>query len=89
MRDDLGEPVLGVVVRLVDPTSGLELGRATTDEDGRYRVEGVRPGDVLVLATPPPRLAQLLAPAQVASDIRRGLVTREVVVRFDRREPQN
>jgi hypothetical protein len=39
---------------------------------------------VIVGATPPDALAALLAPLRERSDIKRGQVTRDVQLRFDR-----
>ncbi|MFY0535340.1 hypothetical protein [Nannocystis pusilla] len=60
------------------------LAETTTDTEGRWSIEGLPEGDVTVEAIPPPGLAELLAPVTLQTDVRRGHVTREVDLRFDR-----
>jgi hypothetical protein len=50
-----GEPAAGAEVTVLDnggagPLAGLELPRATADEQGEYRLEGIAPGDRAVRA---------------------------------------
>lgn len=84
VMDERGEPVGGaqIVVRTGDGEA--VLAEAWTTADGHWSVPDLPEGDVLVEAIPPPALAQILAPVTVESDVRRGHVTREVDLRFDR-----
>jgi len=70
-----------VVVRSRD---GQVLADTRTTADGRWSVPDLPEGDVTVEAVPPTALAAILAPVTVESDVRRGHVTREVDLRFDR-----
>ena len=83
ITDERGEPVGGarVVVRSRD---GQVLADTRTTADGRWSVPDLPEGDVTVEAVPPTALAAILAPVTVESDVRRGHVTREVDLRFDR-----
>jgi hypothetical protein len=81
--DDIGDPVVGAIIQ-VRSRSGTILGEARSDGSGRWRVDGVRPGDVIVRADPPPALSAVLAPARGESDVLRGEVTTDVRLRFDR-----
>jgi protocatechuate 3,4-dioxygenase beta subunit len=82
--DERGEPVAGarLIVRTRD--GNTVLAETTTDTEGRWSVEGLPEGYVSVEAIPPPGLADLLAPVTLQTDVRRGHVTREVDLRFDR-----
>ncbi|HEY8375448.1 MAG TPA: carboxypeptidase-like regulatory domain-containing protein, partial [Nannocystis sp.] len=82
--DERGEPVAGarVIVRTRDGSA--VLAETTTDTEGRWSVEGLAEGKLEVEAIPPPELAELLAPVRLQTDVRRGHVTREVDLRFDR-----
>ncbi|MDC0670865.1 carboxypeptidase-like regulatory domain-containing protein [Nannocystis radixulma] len=84
VTDERGEPVGGarLIVRTRDGST--VLAETTTDTEGRWSVEGLPEGDVSVEAIPPPGLAELLAPVTLRTDVRRGHVTREVDLRFDR-----
>jgi hypothetical protein len=83
VTDERGEPVGGarVVVRSRD---GQVLADTKTTADGRWSAPDLPEGDVVVEAVPPTALAAILAPVTVESDVRRGHVTREVDLRFDR-----
>ena len=83
ITDERGEPVGGarVVVRSRD---GQVLADTRSAADGRWSVPDLPEGDVTVEAVPPTALAAILAPVTVESDVRRGHVTREVDLRFDR-----
>jgi protocatechuate 3,4-dioxygenase beta subunit len=83
VTDERGEPVGGarVVVRSVD---GQVLAETRTTADGHWSVPDLPEGDVVVEAIPPTALAEILAPVAVESDVRRGHLTREVDLRFDR-----
>src|SRR5690606_11802339 len=84
VTDERGEPVASarIVVRTRD--GSVARAETTTDTEGRWSVEGVPEGDVMVEAVPPPGLDQLLAPVTLQTDVRRGHVTHEVDLRFDR-----
>lgn len=84
VTDERGEPVAGarLVVRTRDGST--VLAETTTDTEGRWSVEGLPEGNVAVEAIPPPGLTELLAPVTLQTDVRRGHVTREVDLRFDR-----
>jgi len=82
--DDIGDSVASAKIS-VTTTSGQPLGEATSDARGRWRVEGVPPGDVLVRAEPPAAYEAVLAPVEVESDVLRGEVTKAVRLRFERR----
>ena len=83
ITDERGEPVGGarVVVRSRD---GQVLADTKTTADGRWSAPDLPEGDVVVEAVPPTAMAAILAPVTVESDVRRGHVTREVDLRFDR-----
>lgn len=84
VTDERGEPVANarVVVRTRD--GHTVLAETTTDTEGRWSIEGLSEGDVMVEAIPPAGLDALLAPVTLQTDVRRGHVTREVDLRFDR-----
>lgn len=84
VTDERGEPVGGarVLVRSVDGSA--LLAETKTTADGRWSVPDLPEGDVRVEAIPPAALASILAPVAMDSDVRRGHVTREVDLRFDR-----
>ncbi len=84
VTDERGEPVGGaqVVVRTRDGSA--VLAEVRTGVDGRWSVADLPAGDVEVEAIPPAGLADLLAPVTLRSDVRRGFVTRQVDLRFDR-----
>ena len=46
-----GQPIPNVLVRVFDPTNGFEAGRATTNKDGYYEVNGLARGNYVVIAT--------------------------------------
>lgn len=46
---DTGRPVPDAIVRLVRP-NGRVIARTTTDDQGQFRFEGIRPGPVAVRA---------------------------------------
>lgn len=83
VTDERGEPVGGarIVVRSRD---GQVLADTKTTADGRWSAPDLPEGDVVVEAVPPAALGAILAPVTVESDVRRGHVTREVDLRFDR-----
>lgn len=81
--DERGEPVGGARV-LVRGESGAVLADVKTAADGRWSAADLPEGDVTVEAIPPTGLADLLAPVTLRTDVRRGHVTREVDLRFDR-----
>lgn len=82
--DDIGEPVAGADIDVRSP-SGEVLGVTSSDGRGRWRIDGIREGDVIVVAEPPPSLSAVLAPARESSDVIRGQLTKSVRLRFDRR----
>ncbi|MFO7566266.1 MAG: carboxypeptidase regulatory-like domain-containing protein [Enhygromyxa sp.] len=81
--DDIGEPVSNASIEVRSPTGEL-LGQTRSNGRGEWRVEGIRAGDVVVRAEPPPALSAVLAPASVESDVLRGELTSAVRLRFDR-----
>jgi hypothetical protein len=86
VTDYRGDPVGDALV--VAYTAGAdprELGRATTDADGNFSIEGVPEGDVELVAEPPPEREEDLAQAALSTDVLRGHVTRGADLRFDRR----
>jgi hypothetical protein len=83
ITDERGEPVVGAEI-VVSTLEGAELAATRSRTGGAWRVDGLPEGDVVVKATPPPALAPLLAPLRERSDIKRGQVTRDVQLRFDR-----
>jgi hypothetical protein len=86
LTDYRGDPVGDALV--VAYTSGAdprELGRAVTDADGEFTIEGVPEGDVELVADPPPDREDELAQAALATDVLRGHTTRGADLRFDRR----
>jgi hypothetical protein len=82
--DDIGEPVAGADIDVRSPT-GEVLGITSSDGRGRWRIDGIPEGDVVVVAEPPPSLSAVLAPAREPSDVIRGELTKSVRLRFDRR----
>lgn len=82
--DERGEAVGGARVVLRAREGGTVLAEVTTAADGRWSAEGLPEGDVEIEAIPPAALADLLAPVTLQSDVRRGHITREVDLRFDR-----
>lgn len=84
VTDERGEPVAGARLSVRTRDGNTVLAETTSDTEGRWSVEGLPEGDVTVEAIPPPGLAELLAPVTLQTDVRRGHVTREVDLRFDR-----
>lgn len=84
VTDERGEPVAGARLYVRTRDGNTVLAETATDTEGRWSVEGLPEGDVTVEAIPPPGLAELLAPVTLQTDVRRGHVTREVDLRFDR-----
>lgn len=84
VTDERGEPVGGARVIVYARGDTAVLGEARTTADGHWSLPDLPEGDVTVQAIPPPALAEILAPVTVESDVRRGHVTREVDLRFDR-----
>jgi hypothetical protein len=82
--DDIGEPVAGADIDVRSP-SGEVLGVTSSDGRGRWRIDGIPEGDVIVVAEPPPSLSAVLAPTRENSDVIRGQLTKSVRLRFDRR----
>lgn len=82
--DDIGEPVAGADIDIRSPT-GETLGVTSSDGRGRWRIDGIPEGDVIVVAEPPPALSAVLAPTREPSDVIRGQLTKSVRLRFDRR----
>lgn len=82
--DDIGEPVAGADID-VRSASGEVLGVTSSDGRGRWRIDGIPEGDVIVIAEPPTSLSAELAPARENSDVIRGQLTKSVRLRFDRR----
>jgi protocatechuate 3,4-dioxygenase beta subunit len=83
ITDERGEPVIGAEITITTP-GGKTLASTRSRSGGAWRVDGLPEGDVIVGATPPDALAALLAPLRERSDIKRGQVTRDVQLRFDR-----
>lgn len=82
--DDIGDPVSGARVQAMT-ASGELLGEAKSDNRGRWRIDGVPAGDVVVRADPPPAWSAELAPIEeVRSDVIRGEVTSAIRLRFER-----
>ncbi len=84
VTDYRGDPVVGVVVRVLD-SDDQQLARTRTDGRGRFSVDGVPAGDIVVAADPPPQREDEIAPTTQSTDVMRGHVTRDVHLRFDRR----
>ncbi|MCA9690265.1 MAG: carboxypeptidase regulatory-like domain-containing protein, partial [Myxococcales bacterium] len=84
VQDDLGEPVAGAAVR-VERRDGEVLARTRTRIDGSFAFQGLGVGDVYVVAEPPIALRALLAETSEATDILGGRVTRDVIVRLQRK----
>jgi hypothetical protein len=82
--DDIGEPVAGADIDVRSP-SGEVLGITSSDGRGRWRIDGIPEGDVIIVAEPPPSLSAVLAPTREPSDVIRGQLTKSVRLRFDRR----
>jgi hypothetical protein len=82
--DDIGEPVVGADIE-VRTAVGVVLGVTSSDGRGRWRIDGIPEGDVIVVAEPPPALSAVLAPVRENSDVIRGQLTKSVRLRFDRR----
>lgn len=84
VRDDVGAPLADVVVEVRAASGGRLLATTQTDADGGFRLEGLPAGDVEVVARVPATHPFLSEDAQLATDVRAGLVTRDVFLRFDR-----
>jgi hypothetical protein len=84
VTDERGEPVGGAQVLVRSADGSALLAETRTTADGRWSVPDLPEGDVRVEAIPPAALAEILAPVAMDSDVRRGHVTREVDLRFDR-----
>jgi hypothetical protein len=84
VADERGEPVAGAGIRILDPSTREELAEANTRAKGKFHIEGVRAGPVLVEVSPPNALSAVLAPIEVESDVQRGTLTRDLLLRFDR-----
>lgn len=84
VTDERGEPVGGATVVVRTRDGSAVLAEVRTAVDGRWSAADLPEGDVEVEAIPPAGLADLLAPVTLRSDVRRGYVTREVDLRFDR-----
>lgn len=84
VTDERGEPVGGARVLVRSSDGSALLAETRTTADGRWSVPDLPEGDVRVEAIPPAALAEVLAPVAMDSDVRRGHVTREVDLRFDR-----
>ncbi|MBL8976144.1 MAG: carboxypeptidase regulatory-like domain-containing protein, partial [Myxococcales bacterium] len=84
VTDERGEPVGGARVLIHSADGSALLAETRTTADGRWSVPDLPEGDVRVEAIPPAALAAILAPVAMDSDVRRGHVTREVDLRFDR-----
>ncbi|PRQ05435.1 Nickel uptake substrate-specific transmembrane region [Enhygromyxa salina] len=80
--DDIGEAIANARVELRS-LGGELLGATLSDGRGRWRVDGVPAGDVLIRAEPPPALSAVLAPVELRSDVIRGEVTTAVRLRFE------
>lgn len=81
--DDVGEPVAGAIIE-VRTSSGELLAEARSNGRGEWRAEGIRAGEVVLRAEPPPSLSAVLAPVSIESDVIRGEVTSAVRLRFER-----
>ncbi len=82
--DELGAVVAGATVVALEAVNGRELGRVVTSALGRFRLEGLRAGEVLIHVAAPRALSAVLAPIRASSDVRRGMLTRELHLRFNR-----
>ncbi|TPV94885.1 MAG: carboxypeptidase regulatory-like domain-containing protein [Myxococcales bacterium FL481] len=80
VTDDVGDALVGAVVEVRSSTGRRQ--RARTRSDGSFRVDGVGVGDVELTITPP-RTRSDLGAQTVVTDVRRGLVTRDVWVRLE------
>lgn len=81
--DDIGTAVPRAVVRILDP-DGTVLAETRTDGRGRFQVDGIREGQVVVEATPPPHQAEALDSVRLETDVLRARVTRGVALRLVR-----
>nr|WP_275943142.1 carboxypeptidase regulatory-like domain-containing protein [Pseudenhygromyxa sp. WMMC2535] len=82
--DDIGDPVVNATIR-ARSSSGELLGEARSDGRGRWRIDGVPPGDIRLSATPPEARAAGLAPIEdFETDVLRGELTKDVQLRFER-----
>lgn len=84
IQDERGEPVVKAQISIRDRRSGELVAETESDADGVWRVDRLSEGDVIVEATPPGDLSEILAPVSENSDVLRGRVTRGVALRFDR-----
>lgn len=84
--DDLGDPVGGVLVEVRARRGRALLGEDRTSRTGAFRVDDIAAGDVVVIARTPPSLADIVVDTEVQTDVLEGLVTRDVDLRFDRRQ---
>jgi protocatechuate 3,4-dioxygenase beta subunit len=85
VSDYRGDGVAGAHVVVRDASDHGVLAQTVSGAGGRWSVDGVPEGDVVVEVFPPDSRADDLAEVAQPSDVLRGHVTRDVDVRFDRR----
>ena len=77
VTDYRGDPVAdALVVAYTGGSAPQELGRALTDAEGSFSIDGVPEGDVELVADPPPEREEDLAQAALSTDVLRGPVPR-------------
>jgi hypothetical protein len=82
--DYRGDPMAAVEITVLG-SDGAVLARSRSDAGGDWVVHGIPEGDVVVEALAPSDRSDELADAAQDTDVLRGRVTRNVVLRFDRR----
>jgi hypothetical protein len=85
VTDYRGDPVPGSRVIIRDAGTDDVLGDVRAGAGGRFRVDGIPEGDLVLEAFPPQAREEELAEVAQSSDVLRGRVTADVEVRFDRR----
>jgi protocatechuate 3,4-dioxygenase beta subunit len=85
VTDYRGDPVPGSRVVVHDADTDEVLADVHAGAGGRFRVDGIPEGDLVLEAFPPPSREDDLAEVAQSSDVLRGRVTDGVELRFDRR----
>lgn len=85
VTDYRGDPVPGSRVMVRDADTDDLLADVHTGVGGRFRVDGIPEGELLLEAFPPSSREDELAEVAQSSDVLRGRVTADVELRFDRR----
>ena len=83
VTDDRAIPVVGAKLEVFAADGRTRLAQGRSGRKGRFSIEGVPEGDVVMRATPPRDRKDELVAVELETDVVRGEVTDDLELRFD------